>query len=292
MCGRLRDVSHMRRIRDTSVNRSRPNYLDGDATDRVYAAGPTVNGERVPRIGLGADRVEPDRARFRHVADLIQYLCDYLELNQAELAARCGIRREQLSRWFRGSTEPSVARLAAVLEPLGWAPVIALEPTTAAVYELLARAPGFDDLVAWPLRDVLATIAIAAEELRVVVGGEVAAALQGMPVRTRHMVVHVAAEDQDRLRRVVQLRRQGWEPAFEGGYPRITNFGIRVEVRVGAPLPATRIVRPRGGQFGGRAVPVVDLSALVDGEPDDPAGLGPAARAVVKAVRSPRPARS
>lgn len=244
------------------------------------------HAERAPRIGLGTDRVQPDRARFRHVADLIQYLCDYLGLNQSELAARRGIRREQLSRWFRGSTEPSLARLEAALKPLGWAPVITLEPTTAVVDELLARAPGLDDLVAWPVRDVLVTVAIAAEELRVVVGGEVAAVLQGIPVRTRHMVIHVSDEDQDGLRRVVRSRRQGWEPAFEGGYPRITNFGLRVEVRVGASLPATRIVRPGGAQLGGRAVPVVDLSALVAGEPGDSAGLGPAARAVVRAVLS------
>jgi hypothetical protein len=53
-------------------------------------------------------------------------------------------------------------------------------------------------------------------------------------------------------------------------------------VRCGVPFPATRIVRPEGAQFEGLAVPVVDLGALVAGEPDDPAGLGLAAPAVVE----------
>lgn len=214
--------------------------------------------DRVPRIGLGVDRVEPDRARFRCVADLIQYLCDYLGLNQAELAARCGTRSEQVSRWVTGSNEPGLARLKATLEPLGWAPTIMLEPTKAVVDELLARPWELDELLEWPIRDIVVTVAIAAESLDVAVGGEVAAVLQGVPLRTRHLVVHVRDEYRDRFEEVVRARRQGWEPSFEGGCARVTSLGRRAEVRSGAPFPATRIVRPEGAQFEGRAVPVVE----------------------------------
>jgi hypothetical protein len=76
--------------------------------------------DRGPRIGLDRDRVEPDRARFGSAAHLVLYLCDYFGLGQSDLARRCGVRREQVSRWLRGSTEPSLSSLRAALEPLGW----------------------------------------------------------------------------------------------------------------------------------------------------------------------------
>ena len=141
---------------------------------------------RIPRIGLGTGRIEPDRARFRAVPELLQYLCDYRGLTQAELADRCGVRREQVSRWMNGTAEPNLARLRAAMASLGLAPVIALEPTSAALDAMRARPTDLDQLLDWNVLDLLGTVAAAtAEGLDVVVGGEVAAVLQGVPLSTR-----------------------------------------------------------------------------------------------------------
>ncbi|HEX4361238.1 MAG TPA: helix-turn-helix domain-containing protein [Pseudonocardia sp.] len=102
---------------------------------------------RVPRIGLGAGRIEPDRARFRQVPELLQYLCDYRGLTQAELADRRGVRREQVSRWMNGTAEPNLARLRTAMASLGLALVIALEPTPAVFDAMLARPTDLDQLL-------------------------------------------------------------------------------------------------------------------------------------------------
>lgn len=80
---------------------------------------------RGPRWGL--ERVEPERERFYAGRDLIQYICDIYTLSNVELAQRCGIPREQVSRWLRGETQPSLASLTKVLDALGWRLVLGLD---------------------------------------------------------------------------------------------------------------------------------------------------------------------
>ena len=119
---------------------------------------PGLPRPRIPRIGLGAGRIEPDRARFRQVPELLQYLCDYRGLTQAELARRCGVRPEQVSRWMNGAAEPNLGRLRSALAPLGLAPVIALEPTQAVLDAALAQPTDLDQLLDWNVIDLLGTV--------------------------------------------------------------------------------------------------------------------------------------
>jgi transcriptional regulator with XRE-family HTH domain len=150
---------------------------------------------RLRRVGVGANRVEPDGVRFRTVPELIGYLQDYLRISQADLADRCGLRRETVSRWSSGTVTPTLATLRAALAPLGWLPAITLEPTEAVLDEQLGRPVDLDELLGRQVLDLLATVcAAAAEGLDVVVGGEVAAVLQGVPLRTRHLVIHLREE--------------------------------------------------------------------------------------------------
>jgi transcriptional regulator with XRE-family HTH domain len=126
---------------------------------------------RLRRVGVGADRVEPDGVRFRAVPELIGYLQDYLRISQADLADRCGLRRETVSRWSSGTVTPTLATLRAALAPLGWLPAIALEPTEAVLNEQLGRPVDLDELLGRQVLDLLATVcAAAAEGLDVVVG--------------------------------------------------------------------------------------------------------------------------
>jgi transcriptional regulator with XRE-family HTH domain len=194
---------------------------------------------RLRRVGLGADRVEPDGVRFRAVPELIGYLQDYLRISQTDLADRCGLRRETVSRWSSGTVTPTLATLRAALAPLGWSPVITLEPTDAVLDEQLGRPVDLDELLGRQVLDLLATVCAAATEgLDVVVGAD---------------------PDSD--------------PVWALGI-----CGVRAVLRSGPVRPATRVVHPEHPKFNGGAVPVVSLAALPATDSPDDGGLGPAAR--------------
>ena len=237
---------------------------------------------RIPRIGLGAGRIEPDRARFRQVPELLQYLCDYRGLTQAELAQRCGVRREQVSRWMNGTAEPNLGRLRAALAPLGLAPVIALEPTPAALDAALALPTDLDQLLDWNVIDLLGTVAAAAaEDLDVVVGGEVAAVLQGVPLATRHLVLHVRPEHRFRLFRLAAARWQvvGHRIGPELEPPMAIRSGpVSAILCEGSDRPASRVVRPEHPRLAGGEFAVVTLAALLAEDSTGEPCLGPAAR--------------
>ncbi|MDT7592449.1 MAG: hypothetical protein QOH45_1980 [Pseudonocardiales bacterium] len=241
---------------------------------------------RLRRVGVGANRVEPDGVRFRTVPELIGYLQDYLRISQADLADRCGLRRETVSRWSSGTVTPTLATLRAALAPLGWSPAITLEPTEAVLDEQLGRPVDLDELLGRQVLDLLATVcAAAAEGLDVVVGGEVAAVLQGVPLRTRHLVIHLREEHRNRLKQLATARWQGVnlvlgadpdsDPVWALGIG-----GVRAVLRSGPVRPATRVVHPEHPKFNGAAVPVVSLTALLATDSADDGGLGPAAREV------------
>lgn len=235
---------------------------------------------RPPRLGLGVDRVAPDRVRFAAVPELLLYLCDHLRLDQAELAERCRLRPEQLSRWLTGAREPRLASLRAALEPLGWRPVLGLVPTGEAVNAAFDRPRILADLIGDRLIDLLVTAAIAADEgMDIVVGGEVAAVLQGVPLSTRHLVLHLRGEHLPRLRALGRRRHQWVRPAVADRAARLSRGGDFALLCTGPVRPATRLLRPAEVGFQGLAVPVVDLAALLADDPGEPAGLGPGARA-------------
>jgi hypothetical protein len=246
--------------------------------------------DRAPRIGLGRDRVEPDRARFRSTAQLVLYLCDYLALSQAQVATRCGVGRPQLSRWINGSAEPTPARLRAALEPLGWRPVITLRPTEAALDEWLARPLDLDALLGYYVLHLLCTVTDAvAEGLDVVVGGEVAAVPQGVPVSTRRLTAIVREEHREAFVRLARGRRHGvgrpvvrhdsqdeqvgWVDPDES----IESGPVVARLRVSGSRPPTRLAQVDHPRQAGRELPVVTLDALLGLEHEDPAGLGPGA---------------
>jgi transcriptional regulator with XRE-family HTH domain len=231
-----------------------------------------------PRLGLGRDRVDPERARFRAAADVLRYFSDLHGLTQARLAERCGVRREQMTRWLTGVREPTLTRLAEVIEPLGWTPVIVLERTEAALNMLSSEEPGaLGELLEYEVQAILDTVRAAVEAgLDVVVGGEVAAHLQGIPVPTRHLVLHVRPEH---VTQFLQLATKEWHDVTRlAGQWVLRRWPVAAEV-VAAPVrTSSRIV----ADSGGLPIPVVDLAELLV----DPDGVGPSVRAL--AARRPK----
>lgn len=219
-----------------------------------------------PRLGLGRGRIDPERARFRAAADVLQYFCDLHGLYQVELAARCGVRREQMSRWLTGAREPTLTRLAEVIAPLGWRPVIVLERTEAALNELMTDPAPLDELLELEIRAVLRLVSdCVTQGFDVVVGGEVPAVLQRVPVPTRHLTLHVRPEHAEAFLRTAAKRWLEVTRLPDGWMLR--HGPVSVEVRAAPVRPPTRTVEhPELG-----AIPVVDLDELLD----DAHGVGP-----------------
>jgi transcriptional regulator with XRE-family HTH domain len=216
------------------------------------------------------------------VPELLQYLCDYRGLTQAELAHHCGVRREQVSRWMNGTAEPNLDRLRSALAPLGLVPIIALEPTPTVLDAMLTRSTDLDELLDWNVLDLLGTVtAAAAEDLDVVVAGEVAAVLQGVPLTTRHLALHVRAEHRARLFRLAAARWQavGHRIGPELDPPMAIRSGpVSAILCDGSDRPASRLVRPEHPRLSGAEFAVVTLEALLAEDSTGDACLGPVAR--------------
>jgi transcriptional regulator with XRE-family HTH domain len=209
---------------------------------------------------LGASRVDPEWTRFRAAADVFRYLADLNGWTHAELAQRCGVRREQVTRWLNRDNEPTLARLAETLEPLGWTPLIMLARTEDALIELHRSPPPLDELLEYPVRAILGVVADAVESgLDVVVGGEVAAVLQGVPTPTRQLVLHLRPEHRERFAALVCERWMSVEPLAVGRW-QVRSGPVTAEIRLAPVRPASRIV----GDHDQRPIPVVDLEELMD----------------------------
>ncbi|HTK65006.1 MAG TPA: helix-turn-helix transcriptional regulator [Pseudonocardia sp.] len=219
-----------------------------------------------PRLGLGRDRIDAERARFSAPQDVLQYFCDRHTWTHENLAARCGVSRPPLTRWMNGSREPTLSKLAEVIAPLGWKPVIVLERTGAALNELMADPAPLDDLLEFEIRAVLRLVSdCVTQGLDVVVGGEAAAVLQGVPIPTRHLTLHVRPEHAEAFlrsaaKRWLEVTRlpDGWT---------LRHGPVTVEVSAAPVRPPTRMVEGPG--LG--ALPVVDLGELLAGSH----GVGP-----------------
>lgn len=224
-----------------------------------------------PRLGLGSSRIDAERARFTAAADVLQYFIDLHCLTQEQLGQRCGVRREQMTRWLTGAREPTLSKLAELLEPLGWKPMIVLERTEAAVEELLTEPGRIEDLLDHDVRAIIATVVAAVDQgLDVVVGGEAAAVLQGVPVPTRHLTLHVRPEHVGPFVRLVGAR---WlDVARLAGGWMVRHGPVSVDVLPAPVRPPTRIVTV--SELG--SVAVVDLEELLVGTH----GVGPSVRRV------------
>jgi transcriptional regulator with XRE-family HTH domain len=215
--------------------------------------------------------VDPEWARFHTAAELIQYLADQHLVSNGELAERCGVRREQISRWLSGTHQPNLGGLTEALDKLGWRLVLSLERKPADLDDLIANPPPLTELLDLPVRVVLQAVAAAsASGLDVVVGGDVAAVLQGVPVPTRHLVVHVRREHRERFLRLAT--RSGVSVLEAAGAQWQVRCGpVTAEVVVAPVLPASRMVTDHQDL----RIPVVDLEQLLD----DPRAISPSVRA-------------
>jgi len=123
--------------------------------------------------------------------------------------------------------------------------------------------------------------AATAEHLDVVVGGEVAAVLQGVPLATRHLALHVRAEHRARLFRLAAGRWQavGHQVGPELDPPLVIRSGpVSAILRDGSERPASRLVRPEHARLADAELAMVTLAALLAEDSTDEASLGPVAR--------------
>jgi transcriptional regulator with XRE-family HTH domain len=125
-----------------------------------------------------------DHRTYRSVAELIKALRWRHLLTQQQLAERTGVAQAQLSRYEKGTAEPSLATLRRLLEPLGWAPTLGLEPSTAALDECFRAGHTAAELLGPDVVSVAVLAAqAAADGADIVVGGDAAAVLQGVPLK-------------------------------------------------------------------------------------------------------------
>lgn len=237
--------------------------------------------------------------RFRTVAELLRAMRDQHLLTQAELAERCGLDRAQLCRYEKGTVEPSLRTLRRLLEATGWAPTFGLEPTTAALDERLDGGGqlwstlGVDTWlvlrrVVWPALD---------RQVPLVVGGELAAGLQGVPIIDPDMVLHLRLPHLAAFAAVVReahcvlgkpgpvgLYDEPEEPAPEDELVVYAGSGT-LRLRISDALPATAVVRV-GRRLDDEddtiAVPVVELAVLRGSSVLGPAAEALAARIVAR----------
>jgi transcriptional regulator with XRE-family HTH domain len=143
---------------------------------------------------------------YRSAAELVRAIRDEHVLTQDELAGRTGLSRYQLCRWEKGTREPTLEMVRRVLGEFGLSVTLGVEPSTAALDECLE--PGLDaiGLDSWLLANRVVWPALAAG-VRMVLGGEFAAALQGVSIEDPEMVLHMRLADLDVFRRVVRTAR-------------------------------------------------------------------------------------
>ncbi len=147
-----------------------------------------------------------DDRTYRSTAELIRAIRDKHLLTQDELAGRAGLSRYQLCRWEKGTREPTLEAVRRLLSSFGLAVTFGVEPSTAALDERLELGVDAIGLDAWLLAHRVVWPALAAG-VPMVVGGEFAAGLQGVPIEDPEMVLHLRLTDLGALHRVVQTAR-------------------------------------------------------------------------------------
>jgi transcriptional regulator with XRE-family HTH domain len=143
---------------------------------------------------------------YRSTAELMRAIRDEHLLTQDELAGRTGLSRSQLCRWEKGAREPTLQMVRRLLGEFGLAVTFGVEPSTAALDERLE--PGVDaiGLDTWLLANRVLWPALLAG-VPMVIGGEFAAALQGVPLEDPEMVLHLRMTDLTAFHRVVHNAR-------------------------------------------------------------------------------------
>jgi hypothetical protein len=188
------------------------------------------------------------------------------------------VGRVQVTRWLNGDREPPLSKLGALLAPLGWKPMIVLERTEEAVSNLTMEPASLGELLDYDIAEMLGTVRAGVEAgFDVVVGGEVAAVLQDVPVPTRHLVLHVRPEH---VIPFLRLATKRWQDATQvDGQWRLRHGPVSADVVSAEVRPASRIVTDHNGL----PIAVVDLKELLS----DATGIGPTVRRI--AARLSRP---
>jgi transcriptional regulator with XRE-family HTH domain len=221
---------------------------------------------------------ELDRRQYRSVAELIKAVRLRHLVSQRELARRSGMAQAQLARYENGTQEPQLSTLRRLLEPLGWVPTFGLEPTTAVLDERFDAGLDPIGLLGVDGVIVLEMAALAAADgVGVAVGGEAAAVLQGVPVRTDDVVLHLRRRDLREFGRVARSKHRDVIRLDDGDDSWGVCFGGAVApLRLGDVLPPCRAVPPDFAPWLAHlATPVVDLDELVA-----TGALGPSALAL------------
>ena len=221
-----------------------------------------------------------EQADHRNVAELLRSVREHRSLTQQELASRAGLERAQLNRYERGRREPSLATLRRVLEALGWALVLKVEPTMARLDEALDRDFHVLELLGPDLPRVLEVAALAYEYgAGLVVGGEVAAVLQGVPVRSADIHIVVRPDDVGLVVKAAGAFHHGVTDCHDHSGDLFLYVGAaRVRLVESEVLPGNRLVRVDfESWFSGRPVPVVELAVL-----SESGALGAGAAAMVR----------
>jgi transcriptional regulator with XRE-family HTH domain len=219
---------------------------------------------------------EPDRKQYRSVGSLLRALRERHRLTLDQLGERVAVAPAQLCRYERGAVEPSIATMRRILAVFGWAPTFGLEPTTAAIDEKLAVDKDPFQLCGI---DVIRLVEIAAcaagDGAALVLGGEIAAVLQGLPMATVDVVINVHPDHVKILAAAAAAAHrqiiEGWDGELELWTP-----STNAIVRLSEVMPPSTLARLDFAPWLARQeVPVVTLGELIASD-----ALGPTARAL------------
>ena len=143
---------------------------------------------------------------YRSTAELFRAIRDEHLLTQDELAGRAGLSRYQLCRWEKGIREPTLGALRRVLGSFGMTVTFGVEPSTAALDERLESGAGAIGLDTWLLAHRAVWPALTAS-VPMVVGGDFAAGLQGVPIEDPEIILYLRLSVLGAFHRTVETAR-------------------------------------------------------------------------------------
>jgi transcriptional regulator with XRE-family HTH domain len=230
----------------------------------------------VPEATVGAMRRRIGDRPYRTAAELIRALRDEYLLTQGELAGRSGLSRHQLCRWEKGTRQPPLDVLRRILAEFGHAVTLGVESRTAAVDERLELGVDAIGMDTWLMAQRVVWPALRAR-VPLVVGGELAAALQGVPIEEPEMVLHLRMADLDAFQQVVAAARCTLGvlgPSLDSVDPEEITVGSElavvamigtIRIRLVGQLPVSRVVEVEPEFVAAGTVidvPVVPLDVL------------------------------
>jgi transcriptional regulator with XRE-family HTH domain len=263
----------------------------------------TGNGPESDRLSalsgivVGMARRIQDRT-YRSTAELMRDIRDEHVLTQDELAGRTGLSRYQLCRWEKGAREPTLAMVRKLLGEFGLAVTFGVEPSTAALDERLESGADAIGLDAWLLANRVVWPALLAG-VPMVVGGEFAAGLQGVPIEEPEMVLHLRLTDLRAFHDVVRTARCSLgvlgasldplepEEITEGSELAVVAMVGTIRVLLVSELPVAKVISVERQFVGDKTpidVPVVPLETSRESGMLEPAAATLAQRLLQRAT--------